>query len=162
MTRAEARRRRRQAPSRPAGFGRYSGLILATLHGWLAMFFFAAAWAKLTEPFDLLSLMMIWPADTTPDVVRAVGWIELVLAAAVAAPLIRDWHGRIAALAATLALLGNAAFMAAYYIVQRDPGLVTTNLLLVLISAAILVGHRRRQTRSEPGPSPCTTTSRHM
>ena len=151
MTRTEAPRRRRPPPPRPAGFGRRSGPILVTLHGWLAMFFLAAAWAKLTEPFDLVSLLLIWPADTTADVVRAVGWIELVLATAVAAPLLRDWRGRTAALAATLALCGNAAFMTAYYIVQRDPGLVTTNLLLILIGAAILVGHGRTGPRSEPG-----------
>jgi len=151
LSRTEARRRRRQAPLRPAGFGRRSGLLLTTLHGWLAMFFFAAAWTKLTEPFDLLSLMMIWPADASPDVVRAVGGIELVLAAAVAAPLVRDWHGRMAALAATVALSANAAFMAAYYIVQGESGLVTTNLLLVLIGGFILVGHRRLPLRCGPG-----------
>lgn len=149
MTGTEARRRRRQAPARPVGFGRHSGLILATLHSGLAMFFFGAAWAKLTEPFDLLALLMIWPAATSPELVRVVGWIELVLAAMVAAPLLRDGHGRIAALAAGLALSGNAAFMTVYYIVHRDPGLVTTNLLLVLISVAMLVGHRR--LRSGPG-----------
>lgn len=121
------------------------------LHGCLAMFFFTAAWAKLTEPFDLLSLMMIWPADTTPGVVRAVGCIEFVLAAAVAAPPMLDWRGRAAALAATLALSGNAAFMATYYAVHRDPGLVTTNLLLILIGAAIVVGHCRPGLRCGPG-----------
>ncbi len=152
MSRMVAPRGVRQAPSWPAaGFGRRSGPILATLHGGLAMFFFTAAWAKLTEPFDLLSLMMLWPADKSPEVVRAVGWIEFMLAATVAAPLLRDWRGRILALAATVALSGNAAFMSAYYIVHRDPGLVTTNLLLVLISGAILIGHRRPQPRSEPG-----------
>lgn len=151
MSRTDVRRARGPAPSRPAGFGRRSGPILATLHGLLAMFFFAAAWTKLTEPFDLLSLMMIWPAATTPDVVRAVGWTEFALAAAVAAPLVREWRGRTAALAATLVLSGNAAFMVACYIVHRDPGLVTTNLLLGLISAAILAGHRRPRRRSERG-----------
>ncbi|MBU1383530.1 MAG: DoxX family protein [Alphaproteobacteria bacterium] len=152
MTRTDGRPRRRREPSRPAGFGRRSGPILATLHGVLAMFFFAAAWTKLTEPLDLLSLMMTWPAETTAEVVRAVGWIEFMLAAAVVAPLVRDRHGRIAALAATLALSGNAAFMTTYYIVQRDPGLMTTNLLLILICAAIWVGHRRPRTRSGLGP----------
>lgn len=115
------------------------------------MFFFAAAWAKLTEPFDLLSLMMLWPADKSPEVVRAVGLIEFMLAATVAAPLLRDWRGRLLSLAATLLLSGNAAFMSAYYIVHRDPGLATTNLLLVLIGGAILVGHRRPQPRYERG-----------
>ncbi len=151
MSRTDPRRRHRPAPSRPAGFGRHSVPILVTLHGWLAMFFFAAAWAKLTEPIDLLSLLMTWPADTTPDFVRAVGWIEFVLAALVCAPLVRDWRGRLAALAATLMLCGNAVFMTAYYIVQCDPGLVTTNLLLILIGAAILAGHRRPRPRFERG-----------
>lgn len=151
MTRADARGRRRRAPGRPAGFGRRSGPVLATLHGGLGMFFFAAAWTKLTEPFDLLALMMLWPADTTLAVVRAVGWIELVLATAVTAPLLRDWRGRIAALAATLALSGNAVFMTGHYLVHGNPGLATTNLLLALIGAAILAGHRHPRARPEPG-----------
>lgn len=151
MTPTNLRQGRWQTPSQPAGFGRHSGPILTTLHGGLAMFFFAAAWAKLTEPFNLLSLLMIWPADTTPDVVRAIGWIEFVLASAVAAPLVRGWRGRLTALAATLALSGNAVFMVVYYIVQFDAGLMTTNLLLALISAAIRVGHRCPRPRFEPG-----------
>ncbi|WP_396593028.1 hypothetical protein [Brevundimonas sp. R86498] len=156
MTPGDTRRGVRQTPSRPAAFGRHSGIILATLHCGLAMFVFGTAWAKMTEPFDLLSLLMIWPADTTPAVVRTVGWIELMLAAAVAAPLLREWRGRIAAVAATVTLSANAVVMTAWYILHRDPGLVTTNLVLILIGGAILVGHRPRPPGAacDPGCGP--------
>ena len=70
----------------PSGYGRYTVPILWILHGWMAMFFLAAAYAKLSEPIALLSILMEWPAATTPQVVRAVGWIELGLALLQLAP----------------------------------------------------------------------------
>lgn len=142
--------RRGQIRSRPSGFGRSSAPIFATLHGCLAMFFFTTAFAKWAEPFELLVLLMIWPTYTTPDIVRTVGCIEFILASAVAAPPIFAWRARTAALYATWVLLGYTAFMAAYYVAHRDPGLAITNLVLVMMSAALLAGYRRPKPLSGP------------
>ena len=47
-----------QARSRAA----YRNIALWTLQGWIAMFFIAAGYAKLTEPMSNLIALMGWPA----------------------------------------------------------------------------------------------------
>lgn len=63
-------------------------LALWTLQGWIAMFFLAACYAKLTEPVDILPLMLGWPEMADEVFVRGVGALEIGLAAGVLAPLL--------------------------------------------------------------------------
>lgn len=130
--------------AQPAGFGRHTAPILWVLHGWLAMFFLGAAYAKLTEPRDILILLLGWPETVRPSVVEAVGWIELAIASALATPLLWNatWPRRIA-LAATMVVMTNAAVMLVFYALRLDPGLALTNAALILIGGGIFHGHRR-------------------
>lgn len=134
-----------KAQFRPEVFGRHSSFIVALLHGGLALFFFMAGWAKLTEPLHLLSLLMAWPGHTSPSVVYVIGAAEMALATAVAAPLLRDWRGRLCALRAAIMLSASATAMMIYHVVRNDHGLATTNLMLVLIGVAIVIGQRPRR-----------------
>ena len=135
-------------PVQPSGYGRYTVPILWILHGWMAMFFLAAAYAKLSEPIALLSILMDWPAATTPQVVRAVGWIELGLALLQLAPFLSAAPvARALALASTAVLATNAVAMAMLYIVRPDPGLVATNIALIVLSAGILFAYRTSAPR---------------
>ena len=66
-------------------------LALWTLQGWLAMFFIAAGYAKLTEPMTNLINLMGWPAVAPENMVRGLGVVEIVLALGVLTPLI-SWR----------------------------------------------------------------------
>lgn len=136
----------------PSGYGRYTVPILWVLHGWMAMFFLGAAYAKLTEPIALLSVLMEWPAATTPRVVRLVGCFELGLALLQLAPFLSaTGAARAVALASTAVLAMNAVTMTAFYIVRPDPGLVVTNIALVMLSAGIAFAYRRSAVSSGRG-----------
>lgn len=136
----------------PSGYGRYTLPILWVLHGWMAMFFLGAAYAKLTEPIALLSVLMEWPAATTPQVVRAVGWIELGLALLQLAPCLSATRAaRALALASTAVLATNAATMTVLYIVRPDPGLAVTNIALGMLSTGIFFAYRTSRARRGRG-----------
>ncbi|MDY6922900.1 MAG: DoxX family protein [Pseudomonadota bacterium] len=136
----------------PSGYGCYTVPILWILHGWMAMFFLAAAYAKLSEPIALLSILMDWPGATTPQVVRAVGWIELGLALLQLAPFLSAAPAaRAVALASTAVLAANAVAMTALYIVRPDPGLVATNIALIVLSAGIFLAYRTSRARRGRG-----------
>lgn len=107
------------------------------------MFFLGAAYTKLTQPMDLLTLLMAWPVMTTLDVVRVVGWIELALGTAQFSSVL--FGGRLVravALTAASILTANATVMTVFYVVRLDPGLAFTNIVLVFLGVAILLGHR--------------------
>ena len=128
---------------KPSGFGRHTTPILWTLHGWVTMFFVGAAYAKLTEPMELLTLLMAWPAMMRPEVVRAVGWVELILAAALFSSLLIDSRvARVVALTTSTILTLNAVAMLVFYVLRLDLGLALTNAALILLGVGILLGHR--------------------
>lgn len=138
----------RYAAERPAGYGRYTAPILWNLHGCMAMFFLGAAYAKLTEPITLLVVLMGWPAATSAEVVRAVGWVELLLALSQLGPILSSAQtGRALALASTVILGTNAVTMTALYVVRNDPGLAATNLALIFLAAGILFAYRTSPAR---------------
>ncbi|MDX2334134.1 DoxX family protein [Brevundimonas vesicularis] len=74
------------APSRNRAA--YANIALWTLQGWIAMFFIAAGYAKLTEPMTNLINLMGWPAVAPENMVRGLGVVEIVLAMGVLSPLI--------------------------------------------------------------------------
>jgi hypothetical protein len=142
----------RPIPFKPAGFGRFTVPILWTLHGWLAMFFLAAGYAKLTEDLTLLTLLMGWPERAGLGVVRTVGWIEVGLAMTLIAALTAERWGRIAAVGAAALLTLNTVALAVWHAARLEEGPSATNLILTGLGLAILIGHRRTPIRLPSKP----------
>ena len=142
----------RPAPAKPAGFGRFTVPILWTLHGWLAMFFLAAGYAKLTEDLPLLTLLMGWPERAGLGVVRTVGWIEVGLAMTLIAALTTERWGRIAAVSAASLLTLNTVALAVWHATRLEAEASATNLVLAGLALAILIGQRRTPLRLPSKP----------
>ena len=83
----------------------YLNIALWTFQGWIAMFFIAAGYAKLSEPMENLIVLMQWPAAAGEAFVRGLGVAEIVLAAMVLAPLVSWRFGRPLLLTAAAGLL---------------------------------------------------------
>lgn len=120
----------------------YRNLALWTLQGWIAMFFIAAGYAKISEPMDNLVALMTWPVLVSENFVRGLGIAEIVLAIGVLTPLISWKVGRpILRLSATgLALL--EAVMLGVHAAGLDIGLAVVNLMLLAITIPVLLGRR--------------------
>ena len=82
------------SPARARLNASYRNLTLWTLQGWIAMFFIAAGYAKLSEPMTNLVELMRWPALAAPNMVRGLGVAEIILAVLVLAPLVSWKVGR--------------------------------------------------------------------
>ena len=120
----------------------YRNLALWTLQGWVAMFFLAAGYAKISEPMDNLVALMTWPAYVSESLVRGLGIVEMVLALGLIAPLASWTLGRGPLLIAAAGLIGLEAVMLAVHAVQLDVGLALTNVALLAITIPILLGRR--------------------
>ena len=120
----------------------YRNLALWTLQGWAAMFFFAAGYAKLTEPLDNLVALMNWPALVSENLVRGVGIVEVVLALGMLAPLMSWKLGRWPLLISAAGLTALEAVMLAVHAFSLDVGLALTNLALLAITIPVLLGRR--------------------
>lgn len=120
----------------------YRNLALWTLQGWAAMFFFAAGYAKLTEPLDNLVALMNWPALVSENLVRGVGIVEVVLALGMLAPLMSWKLGRWPLLISAAGLIALEAVMLAVHAFSLDVGLALTNLALLAITIPVLLGRR--------------------
>lgn len=139
------------AYSRPTGYGRFTLPILWIAHGWLAMFFLAAGYAKVAHLPGGLGDVMIWPTRVSASVVVGVGIVELCISVALLAPTWSARGGRVAALIATIIVILNACGMAVFYISTASSGLVVLNAALAGMGAALLRGHRTRPAVSSPG-----------
>jgi hypothetical protein len=113
-------------------------LTLWTLQGWLAMFFIAAGYAKLTEPMANLIDLLRWPAFVADDMVRGLGLAEILLAVLVLAPLVSWKHGRPLLVVAAAGLLGLEAVMLALHAAGLDFGPALTNVALIAMTAPVL------------------------
>ncbi|MBO9501953.1 DoxX family protein [Brevundimonas sp. A19_0] len=116
----------------------YLNLTLWTLQGWVAMFFIAAGYAKLTEPLTTLTALMGWPQYVPVDLVRGVGLAEVVLALMVLTPLISWKIGRPLLVVAAAGLLVLQTVMMSVHIVMGDVGHTVVNLALILATAPLL------------------------
>lgn len=116
----------------------YLNLTLWTLQGWVAMFFIAAGYAKLTEPLTTLTALMGWPQYVPVDLVRGVGLAEVVLALMVLTPLISWKIGRPLLVVAAAGLLVLQTVMMSVHIVMGDVGHTVVNLALILATAPVL------------------------
>jgi DoxX-like family len=120
----------------------YRNITLWTLQGWVAMFFIAAGYAKLTEPMTNLIALMGWPALAPENMVRGVGVIELVLALGLLAPLISWRVGRPLLLTAAAGLVVLESTMLIVHALSQDIGLAVVNLILLGLTLPVLLGRR--------------------
>jgi hypothetical protein len=125
-------------PARSRLAASYRNLTLWTLQGWLAMFFIAAGYAKLTEPMANLIDLMKWPALVADNMVRGLGLAEIGLAVLVLAPLVSWKHGRPLLVTAAAGLLALEVIMFALHAVGLEAGLAATNLVLIGMTAPVL------------------------
>ena len=121
----------------------YRNLTLWTLQGWIAMFFIAAGYAKLTEPMTNLINLMGWPAVAPENMVRGLGVVEIVLAMGVLSPLISWRVGRPLLLTAAVGLIVMEATMMTIHALSQDFGLAAVNAVLLAITVPVLLGRRR-------------------
>ncbi|MCW0045783.1 DoxX family protein [Brevundimonas sp. BT-123] len=121
----------------------YANIALWTLQGWVAMFFIAAGYAKLTEPMTNLINLMGWPAVAPENMVRGLGVVEIVLAMGVLSPLISWRVGRPLLLTATVGLIVMEATMMTIHALSQDLGLAAVNAVLLAITVPVLLGRRR-------------------
>lgn len=124
-------------------YSTYKNVALWTFQGWIAMFFIAAGYAKLTEPMTNLIALMGWPAVAPDNMVRGVGVVELVLGLAVLTPLISWRVGRPILLTAAVGLIAMEATMLMVHALSHDIGLAVVNLLLLAITVPVLLGRRK-------------------
>jgi len=115
----------------------YLNLTLWTFQGWIAMFFIAAGYAKLTESMENLTVLMHWPATASVSFVRGLGVAEIVLAVMVLAPLVSWRFGRPLLLTASVGLLALQTIMLILHATDLDVGLALTNLFLIAITAPV-------------------------
>lgn len=120
----------------------FTNLALWTFQGWLAMFFVAAGYAKLTEPMANLETLMIWPALVGENLVRGIGIVELVLAVGVLTPLLGWRIGRWPLLISSVGLIGLQLVMLSIHALNLHIGLSVVNLLLLAITIPVLLGRR--------------------
>ena len=116
----------------------YLNLALWTFQGWIAMFFIAAGYAKLTESMENLTVLMHWPALASTSFVRGLGVVEIVLALMVLAPLVSWRFGRPLLMTASVGLLALQTIMMILHAMELDIGLALTNLFLIAITAPVL------------------------
>lgn len=121
----------------------YRNLALWTLQGWLAMFFLAAGYAKLTEPMNILVILLSWPAQVSLEMVRALGAAEVLLAVSVVAPLFSRSLGRPVLVSAAMLMLTLETAMLVIHVAYFDWGHVATNLGLILITATVFTQRMR-------------------
>ena len=134
------------SPARSRLNASYRNLTLWTLQGWLAMFFIAAGYAKLSEPMTNLVELMKWPALVAENMVRGLGVAEIALAVLVLAPLVSWKHGRPLLVTAAAGLLALEVIMLAVHAAGLEAGLALTNLVLIGITAPVL-WFRAREVR---------------
>ena len=115
----------------------YLNLTLWTFQGWIAMFFIAAGYAKLTESMENLTVLMHWPAMASVNFVRGLGVVEIVLALMVLSPLVSWRFGRPLLLTASVGLLALQTIMLILHATELNVGLALTNLFLIAITAPV-------------------------
>ena len=125
-------------PARSRLAASYRNLTLWTLQGWLAMFFIAAGYAKLSEPMANLVELMRWPGLVAGNMVRGLGVAEITLAVLVLAPLVSWKHGRPLLVMAASGLLALETIMFAVHAPGLEAGLALTNVVLIAMTAPVL------------------------
>ena len=143
-TSAKTDRSKRVSPPNPRNrlFQTYRHMALWTLQGWIAMFFIAAGYAKISEPMTNLIALMTWPALVSPALVRGVGIAEMALALGLLAPLVSWKIGRPILMVAASGLALLEAAMLVVHTLSLDFGLAAVNLVLLAMTLCVLRGRR--------------------
>lgn len=123
----------------------HTNLGLWTFQGWIAMFFIAAGYAKLTEPMDNLVTLMTWPAVAGESFVRGLGLAEIALAIGILAPLLSWKIGRLPMMASALGLAMLQTVMLGVHAWGADIGLAVVNAILLALTITVLLGRRARR-----------------
>lgn len=126
----------------------YRHLALWVLQSWLAMFYIAAGYVKLTQSQEMLAVLMTWPADASLHTIRIIGWTELIFAIGVVIPLI-SWplFYRVMQVAC-IGLMAEATLMAVYHASGQHLGLALVNAALATMSLVVIMG----RVRGKAGP----------
>lgn len=115
-----------------------TNLFLWTVQGWLAMFYIGTGYAKLSEPLEILAVLMDWPRAARPGVVQALGWVDITLALGMLLPLVSWRIGRPILLIAGLAMAVSQLGFLAYYVAGQRPSMFAINLALLSATAALI------------------------
>lgn len=126
----------------------YRHMALWTAQGWLAMFLAGSACAKLTEPVDLLIILLGWPESGDLAFVRTLGWIELAMAVGILAPLVSWRIGRPILLISSAAVVISTGAMAALHLMRMDLGFAGLNAVLAVLALAVFLRRRPTEVRS--------------
>jgi hypothetical protein len=126
-------------------------VFLWVLQGWLAMFYIGAALAKLSQPGDILSHLLHWPALVDPTAVQMIGWLELALAVGMLTPMASWTMFRTVMRLSVAGLFGDAVLMGGYHAIQGHWSLAIINMVLMVFAVAVLVG---RTVRTPPSGTP--------
>lgn len=112
--------------------------VLWTLQGWLAMFYAAAGFAKLTEPQSNLLVLIPWSAFADWSLVSAAGWLEIIWAAGMLLPLFSRVFMPVMRFCA-MAIFGWAVCFALIHALLSQPGLIAVNVILAGLSATVFL-----------------------
>lgn len=112
---------------------------LWTAQGWLAMFFIAAGWAKVSQPVAVIQDLLVWPAYVGAPFVRLVGMVEAVLALAMLAPLI-SWSFGPAMVAAARTLLSLTLVATGIHLALNMPVFAGLNAVLAGLCLSLIRG----------------------
>ena len=118
----------------------YLNPLMWTLQGWLAMFYLAAGYAKLTEPRALMVFMLEWPSEVGQGVVIASGCLEIALALGLLTPIFSWTIWRPVLLLSTGVILVKAIVLATLYLLHLNLVLAVENLAIMPGAMAILIG----------------------
>ena len=147
---SSCRRTPTSAETRRAGLHR--NLFLWVLQTWLALFYIAAGYAKLSQSQDMLAALMTWPGQVGTGPLHAIGWLEIGLAVSVVTPLM-SWRAfRPVLLTGALGILIEAGVMAGFHALERDGFLTVVNGVLVLMALTVVVGRWPIQHDGVPSP----------
>jgi hypothetical protein len=118
-------------------------LLLWTFQGWLAMFFVASGYAKLTEPLDHLDLLFGWTSVTPAGFARGVGLVEVAAGLALLLPVVSWRIGRGPMLGAAALLAAMALIMVIVHALRLEAGAAGVNVLLFALAATVVRGRSR-------------------
>jgi len=116
--------------------------VLWTLQGWLAMFYAAAGFAKLTEPASNLYVLIPWSVFANRSLVSIAGWLEILCSAGLLAPLLSQKAFTPLMRLCAMAIFIWAACFAAIHTWLLQPGPTAVNLVLAGFAATAVLMSR--------------------
>ena len=113
--------------------------VLWTLQGWLAMFYSAAGFAKLTEPQSNLHILIPWSTFVDRSLVSAAGWLEILWSAGMLLPLFSSMMFTPVMRVCAMAIFGWSVCFALIHALLSQPGLIAVNVILAGLAATVIL-----------------------